>query len=470
MRVFLINPPPVQGRRFIREGRCMQSVASWAAVWPPLTLAGLAAIARRRGAELRLLDCNVEPHMDTARAVALIREFAPDLVVINTGFPSIDGDAAFAAAVRAAVPETVLAGTGQFFTLLGAQSMEACPGFDAALTGEPEGGFDELLARMEQGASLENLPGLMLHRSGKVVAAPPRAPLQDLDSLPFPARDLLRRDAYRLPHNGRPFTLVNVARGCPGACSFCIAPAYHGHRLRRHSLEYTLGEIESCMCDLGLRDFLFWEEIFAHDRDFAMSLCEAFLQKGWKLSWASTTRADRVDAELLQLMKRAGCFLLGLGIESGSQEVLNLAHKGETVEDMRRAVELCRAAGVQTMGHFIFGLPGETPQTAEATVRFALSLGLDYLQCYAAVPYPGTELGDMARRNGWVRTDSWAEYDFGGKSVMDIGTIRPAEVDYYRQRLFRRFYLRPGYLARQLAGLVRHPRQLAQAAQFLRWI
>ncbi len=448
----------------------MQSVASWAAVWPPLTLAGLAAQARRRGATMQLLDCNAEPHMDTAHAVARVRDFAPDLVVVNTGFPSIDGDAAFAADIRQAVPGAMTVGTGQFFTLLGARSMEVCPAFDAALTGEPEGGFDDLLARTEAGESPENLPGLMLRKDGNILPAPVRAPLQDLDSLPFPARDLLRRDAYRLPHNGRPFTLVNVARGCPGACSFCIAPAYHGHRLRRHSLEYTLGELESCMCDLGLRDFLFWEEIFAHDREFAVSLCEAFLQKGWKLSWASTTRADRVDAELLQIMKRAGCFLLGLGIESGSQDILNRAHKGESVEDMRRAVQLCREAGVQTMGHFIFGLPGETPQTAGATVRFALSLGLDYLQCYAAVPYPGTELGDTALRNGWVRTEAWAEYDFGGKSIMDTGTIRPEEVDRYRRRLFRRFYLRPRYLARQLAGLVRHPRQLAQAAQFLRWI
>ena len=448
----------------------MQSVASWAAVWPPLTLAGLAAIARRRGAELRLLDCNVEPGMDTARAVTLVRGFAPDLVVVNTGFPSIDGDAAFAAAVRAALPGTVVAGTGQFFTLLGPQSMEAFSCFDIALTGEPEGAFGDLLERMEKGVPLQGMPGLMTRKAGMVTPAPPRAPLQDLDSLPFPARDLLRRDAYRLPHNGRPFTLINVARGCPGACSFCIAPAYHGHRLRRHSLGYTLGEIEGCMVDLGLRDFLFWEEIFAHDRDFAVSLCEAFLHKGWRLSWATTTRADRVDAELLRLMKQAGCFLLGLGIESGSQDILNLARKGESVEDMRRAVALCREAGVQTMGHFIFGLPGETPETAEATVQFALGLGLDYLQCYAAVPYPGTELGEMARRNGWIRTENWAEYDFGGKSVMDIGTIRPEAVDYYRRRLFRRFYMRPGYLARQMVGLVRHPRQLAQAAQFLRWI
>lgn len=445
----------------------MQSVTSWAAIWPPLTLAGLAAIARGYG-ETGLFDCNVEAGYGIPETVARVKAFAPDVVVVNTSFPSIEGDGACAEAIKEACPDAVVVGVGQFFTLLGREAMASCPGFDIGIVGEPEITFRELLEALDSGEPLSGLPGTMSR--GNAHTTPPRPFAEDLDELPFPARDLLRNDRYRLPDNGRPFTLVNIARGCPHACIFCIAPAYHGKKIRRHSLEYVLEELDICQTSLGLRDFLFWEEVFTMDRAFGLALCDAILEKGWRISWATTTRADSVDPEILAAMKKAGCFLLGLGIESGNQAILDASRKRETVEDMTRAVALCREGGLKTMGHFVFGLPGETPQTAAETVRFALALGLDYMQCYAAVPYPGTELGDMAEREGWLTSKRWQDYDFGGASVLDIGTIAPSDVDRFRRELFRRFYFRPAYLARQLAGLLAHPRQFAQAATFLKWM
>ena len=449
----------------------MQSVASWAALWPPLTLAQLAALARRDGHDVLLVDGNVPPDDSLETVTERVRLFAPDAVVLNTGFPSLDGDHATAMALRQAFPDVPVIGLGQFFTLTRTKGFVDTPGFDHALVGEPEIPFMNLLGWLAAGRP-DRLPAGVMGRdpSGRPVEAIPARPIDPLDDLPFPAVDLLRLDAYRLPHNGRPFMLINVARGCSAPCVFCIAPAYHGRRLRRHSLEYVLAELEHFDRGFGLKHFLFWEEVFAHDRLFAEALCEGMIARGSPWAWAATTRADRLDRPLLTLMKRAGCFLLGLGIESGNQAILDAARKGETLEEMRRAVALCREAGIRTMGHFIFGLPGETSETARETIRFALSLGLDYLQCYAAVPYPGTPLGEMAREKGWIRAERWSQYDFGGPSIMDIGTISPKEVDAFRRRLFRRFYFSPRFLARQATELLRHPGQLAQAAGFLRWI
>ena len=470
MRVTLVNPPPTRGVPFIREGRCMQSADSWAAVWPPLSLAVLSAMARQRGWEVDLVDGNVEPELNTALLVDRVEAFDPHLVLLNAALPALTADAACAAAIKRRCPRALVVGFGGVFTLLGQDAMDSMPAVDVALIGEPEQTFAALLALTAAGRPPRDLAGLSWRDNGRVVQGPARPLLQDLDTLPLAARDLLDNRRYRLPHNGRPFTLINVARGCPYPCVFCIGTVYYGMKLRRHSTEYVLAELEQCQQQHGLRDFLFWEEIFTLDRDFGARLCQGIIDRGWRISWATTTRADLVDRELLTLMKRAGCTLLGLGIETAHQHILDAAGKRCTVEQIKHGVALCREVGLPTMGHFVFGLPGETPQTARETIRYALGLGLDYIQCYPAVPAPGTHLGRMATEAGWHRATRWEDYDFGGPSVMDIGTITPEQVDEARRQLYRSFYLRPTYVARQLSRLLRNPRQLLQASRFFNWV
>lgn len=468
MRTALINPP-AGGARFIREGRCMQSVDSWAAIWPPLTLAILAAVARDHG-PVDLLDCNVDDDDDLPAVLRRLTAFAPDVVVVNASFPSFDHDAVAAAAVKEALPGALTLLFGVVPTLLDEEALRAGPGWDVAIRGEPEATFREVLERRSEGRSLDGTAGLLWRDGDDIRKGPDRPLIEDLDVIPHPARDLLRNDSYLLPNNGRPFTLVNAARGCPYRCSFCIATVYYGRRSRRHSLEYVLDEIEQCVRSHGIRDFLMWEEIFTLDQDFGHAFCRALVDRKLDISWAATTRCDAVEPSMLAAMKKAGCFMLGLGVESGAQEILDAAGKGEKVEEASRAAALCREAGIMTMGHFIFGLPGETKDTIRRTIDFALGLGLDYLQCYVAVPYPKTSLGEEARTRGWITASQWTQYDFGGTSIMKTATMDPATLDAARAELFRRFYFRPGYLLRQARRLLAHPRQILQASRFLNWI
>lgn len=230
-----------------------------------------------------------------------------------------------------------------------------------------------------------------------------------------------------------------------------------------------MDEIEHCMQDYGIRDFLFWEEVFTLDKPFGMALCDEILKRKLNISWMTTTRADLVDEEIIKKMKAAGCMLLGLGIESCSQEILDNAKKSETVEQIVRAVNLCKKIKLPTMGHFIFGLPGETEETAQKTIKYIVSLGLDYMQCYCAVPIPRTPLGEMALEKGWVTAKRWSQYDYGGSSVMNIGTVSPEDVNRYRRIAFRKFYLRPKFILKQLTT-VTSLRQFMQAANFLKWM
>ena len=447
----------------------MQSVDSWAAIWPPLTLAYLAAIAQKFG-PVDLFDANVEEELTLEKAIKRVEEFKPDIIVVNTAFPSIEFDGEAARLLKEACPGALVVGFGVFFTLLKDDSMKACPAFDVGIVGEAEATFKEILERRAADKDLSGCQGTMWRKGNDIVVEEKRPLIEDLDILPRPARELLHNESYVLPNNGRPFTLVNAARGCPYECIFCIAPIYYGRKLRRHSLDYILGEIEHCMNEYGLKDFLMWEEIFTLDKKFGNEFCDALIEKNWDISWAATTRADALEEGLLCKMKQSGLFLLGLGIESGCQEILDAANKKEKVEEVKRGVDLCHKVGVKTMGHFIFGLPGETEETAERTIEYALSLGLDYLQCYVAVPYPRTPLGDLAKEKGWIVSERWSEFDFGGASVMKTDKLSPVQVNEFRDKLFKKFYFRPWYMLGKVGTLLRRPQQIFQASKFINWI
>jgi len=168
-------------------------------------------------------------------------------------------------------------------------------------------------------------------------------------------------------------------------------------------------------------------------------------------------------------MKQAGCILLALGIESSSQKILNRARKGTQVGLIRRGVQLAKEAGIPTMGNVIFGLPGETEATAKQTIEHLCDLEIDYLQCYCAVPYPKTPLGEMARQRGWIKTVPWSGYDFGGPSIMNTDTITAEQVTAFRDEAFRRFYLRPGKVWRILRRF-RSIKDFGRIPKFMRWM
>lgn len=445
----------------------MQKASSWATIWPPITLALLANIARENG-EVRLLDGNVED-LSLRDLFEDMRAFGPDLVVVNTGFPSIDEDMAVAKKIKDSFPKTRIVAFGVYFSLLEGEGLKDYDFLDFAICGEPEPTFLELLTALAKGqADFSRIQGLLYRKDGEVCVNPKRPLMMELDKLPFPARDLLKNDRYRLPHNDKTFTLVNVARGCPYPCIYCIVHPYYGNKVRKHSVEYVIREIRECIEKHGIQEFLFWEEVFTLDKKYAMELCQAILNEGFSFQWAATTRVGLLDEELLAMMKKAGCYLLGLGIESGVQQILDNAKKNQTLEDARRAVALCKKVGIRTMGHFIFGLPGETRETAEQTIQFMLRLDLDYMQSYCAVPYPKTEYGTMAKEKGWVRSVPWSRYDFGGTSIVDMGTLKPEDITYFRERAFKKFYYRPLYLLKKIREF--SFQQLLTMSKFTRWM
>jgi radical SAM superfamily enzyme YgiQ (UPF0313 family) len=439
MRILLLNPPTIEGKGFIREGRCTQEGGVWTTLWPPISLATIAAALEKEGHQVEARDAAATSY-SRARLLSDLRENPPDAVIWSTGTPSIADDLALADEIRDAVPSVKTAVFGTHVTALDRECLEKTPGLDAIFRNEPEATAVAWAARLRTPERLSEVQGLS-YRDGETVRRNEnRSFLSELDELPDPAWHLFDLDVYRLPLRGDRFLMVTPHRGCPYPCSYCTAQTYYGAKLRRRSVERVSEEIRRNVEVHGVKELFFWSDTFTLDKRYVIALCEAIEPLG--ISWASNSRVDTIDAELASAMRRAGCWMISFGIESGDQDLLDAAGKGATVEEAERAVRVVKDAGIKVAGHFVLGLPGETKESLEKTLDLAARLPLDFEQFYCAVPFPGSRLYEEARQKGWLREADFSRYR-QDEAILELPGLTPEEVMAYRQSAYRRFYTRP---------------------------
>lgn len=467
MRLLLLNPPTVEGKGFIREGRCTQEGGVWTTLWPPISLATVGAVLERDGHQVEARDASATGYSRT-QLLADIAEAPPDAVIWSTGTPSIGDDLALATEIKRVAPATRTAVFGTHVTALDEISLFQTPALDAIFRNEPEATAADWVSKLHQPERFSEIPGLSYRQGSTVRRNPDRPFLSDLDLLPAPAWHLFDLDPYRLPLKGSRFLMVTPHRGCPYPCSYCTAQTYYGAKLRRRSVERVIEEIRVNVEVHGVKELFFWSDTFTLDKRYVMALAEAMMPLG--VSWASNSRVDTIDAELARAMRRAGCWMISFGIESGSQELLDAVGKGATVDEAERAVAVVKAAGIKVAGHFVLGLPGETKESLDKTLELAARLPLDFEQFYCAVPFPGSRLYDEAREKGWLQEQDFSRYR-QDEAILELPGLTPEEVMRYRQAAYRRFYTRPR-VAMSALGLL-SPRNLWRATsafkRFIGW-
>lgn len=468
MKILIINPPAFEGNDYIREGRCMQTKSSWASLWMPLSLAYISSFLRKNGYEIKLVDCIAEK-MNIKKLAEIAKEFSPSLMVVNTAFPSIKGDMKVATELKEALPSAKIVIIGLYSTLLEDKFLKEFFAPDFAVIGEPEWVIKNLVKTLETGGKLDEVNGLVWRKGKEItVNIPQNIENNNLDELPFPARDLLDNEAYRLPTDDKKFTLLSVGRGCPFTCSYCVASTYYGHKFRKRSVKSVIEEIEECIKRHGIKNFLFWGESFTLDSAYGEAICDEIIKRGIKITWSTTSRVDTLNEKLLKKMKQAGCILLGLGIESMSQEVLDKARKGINLEKIKKAIKMVKDVGLSSMAHFVFGLPGDTKESAEKTIKFACDSGVDYAQFYCAIPYPKTELGRIAKENNWVETKNYSDFDMT-KSIMRNENLSSRQIKKFRDKAYRKFYFR-FRMIKQTIKEVSSLRAFLEIINFVKWI
>lgn len=442
MNVLLINPPVANKIKIVREGRCMQREDAWGTSWAPLTLATIGAILKEAGFIIRIKDCTKE-EIDGGGLKEIVEEFDPALVIINTATPSIDNDLSSALFIKEVNPSIKTAFFGIHVTALDRQCLKDYPSVDFIIRGEPEYTARDLAIAIRDGTPYDDIDGISWQRDGSILRNRDREFIAELDLLPYPAWEDVNIQQYRMPITGEVFLLVMASRGCPYSCTFCAASTMYGKRRRYRSAKRIVDEMAYLEKRFGVNSFLFWAEGFVADKNRVLEVCDEIIKRDHNFKWVANSRVDTVDLPLLKRMGEAGCWMIGYGVESGNQDILDATNKGITLAQIETAVALTKQAGIKITAHVIIGIPGETKKHILQTSTFVNSLDVDFLQLYCCVPFPGSPLYEQAKKNGWLITDNWEMFE-QNFCVLSTPQISAQEVMRLRRKVFRSFYLNPG--------------------------
>ena len=453
-RILLVNPPPVGGIAYTREGRCQEREDVLATTKPPFSLALLAALLRGRGHEVRLVDQTAE-RLPTEALIDRLKcdGFAPSLVLFPSATPVVGADATEAAKLKRAFGAPLVC-FGAHASAAPRESMERAPEVDAMIVGEPEDAALELAA-LESFEEAERVAALTVRRGAAVLSHRARGVFSGFASMPYPAWDLLPLHRYRVPLLNTRYLMVETSRGCPYSCDFCVAPLYHSHLFRERDAVAVADEIEEGKRRFGITDFYLWGDTVTLNATSTERLCDELVARNLGIRWFGNARADNLTSpEFTRKLRRAGCWMLSLGVESESDAIRRDMLKQLDRDAIRQALRNLREAGIRSFTFLAFGHPGESAESMERTARYARETGPDFANFYPVVPYPGTLLYDRCARGGLLASDDWSRMDYS-HYVLRAGGLDEAAVMGAVRRATRDFYLRPSWLARHWFDVAR---------------
>jgi len=442
-RVLLLNCPG--DKVYLQNYYCSYtSPANY--YWQPLDLVLLSGVLR--GHDLRVIDA-IADRLKPAEAERRILAFAPEAIVVSTGSATWAKDIAFLAPIKEKTGALVL-GSSSMFLFEAEHFLKASPVFDALILDVLSPDVSDFIDGVERPthALAYRLPGGGLHID------PVRRKEQDF-SIPLPRHELFNLKRNRSPLARRtPFALVMGSVGCPFTCSFCVigSVAYQYRNVANIMEELRL------LKSLGVREVMFNDPTFTVSEKRVVDLCRRMQDEELDLTWVANGHVATLTDSMLAEMREAGCHLLMIGVENVRDAILEKAHKGATAERIREAFALCRRYKIRTLAYFIIGLPGETRESALATIRFAKELRPDYASFTTLSPDIGTKVRAEAIAQGLLDPQI-RDLDQMSVPVFSSGDLNPGEIWKLRKRALRAFYLRPSYILRKLVG-VRRPRDL----------
>ncbi|MFH1228888.1 MAG: radical SAM protein [Candidatus Aenigmatarchaeota archaeon] len=400
----------------------------------PLNLAYLASAVQQDGHEVKCLDLRIEPGMNVKEQIKDC-----DIVGISSCTPSIK-EAWKVAEIAKGCGKTVILG-GPHPTAMPDESLgKDC--VDIVVRNEGE----ETLREICKGVSLSKISGISFRKDGKIVNNPTRPYIEDLDSLPFPARKLFDLTRYHSSfHKKKIMGDIMTSRGCPYNCNFCFK-AIFGRDYRMRSARNVVAEWKE-MIGMGIEEIGIVDDNFNIDKKRTIDICSMIIEQNLKVEWGCTggIRVDTASKESFDAMRKAGCYRVAFGVESGDQDILNkVVCKGITLDQVRSAVKLAKEAGFETTLFFVMGNITETEKTMQKTIDFAKELDPDFVQFTIATPYPGSQLYETVKKEGKLFVDDWEDFgSYTGKAYFEHGDLKRELVERMYKKAYRSYYLRP---------------------------
>jgi radical SAM superfamily enzyme YgiQ (UPF0313 family) len=448
-KIMLVNPP-IPPKTYMHT-----------TLFPLIGLAYMAAILDKHGHEVTVIDCPALKltHEDLKREITKLQ---PDIVGITSVTVNSSSALQAASSAKESHPRAFTVLGGPHVTVLDEQTLSENKDVDCVARHECEYTILELADHVSGNPpkNLDEVEGITFRVNGQIVRTPDRAFIQDLDSLPRPAYKFFALEKYR--YLGKLVFPIMASRGCPGNCAFCLASKMSGRVVRKRSPKNVVDEMEWLRDKLGADAFTFYDPSFTFDNKWVWEICEELQKRKINLSWDCTTRVDYVSKPILAKMKQANCQIVGFGMESNSQKILNIMRKGTTKEQNERAVRWAKEVGLPFGLFFIIGYPGETVETLKETLDFIRRAEPDDVYISLACPYPQTEFYDIVKENGWKLSTDWSRFD-NITPVFENPSMPAKTMIETRRKVFNQFYS-PSYILRQSLKRTHCSRLMARTA------
>jgi anaerobic magnesium-protoporphyrin IX monomethyl ester cyclase len=420
---------------------------------PPLGLACIGGSLLDKGHDVRLFDFNI---YGTKEFIIMLKSFTPDFVGITFVTPLIREARKVSELVKKINKNIIVVGGGPHCSSFPESSVREAS-LDIGVIGEG----DFIINEIVMDRPLSQIQGIAYKRGDEILVNERAVFIQDLNSLPFPAYSLYEKEKYRVPvaiAKKNPVAWIETSRGCVFGCTYCNKSCF-GKTFRVKSPERVVKEFIR-MKNAGFREIHIMDDGFTTNIKRAKIICELLIESEVNIGWSTLTgiRVDRVDFELLDKMREAGCYRVYFGIESGNQEILNNIKKGITLEQVTKAVESAKRAKLEVAGYFMIGLPGETEATMQDTINFAKSLNLDLAKLGITIPLPATEMFNELDKQGRIKTHDWEKFKFYStpSTIYDHQNLPWPTIEKYYAKFYREVYLSPQFIFKRLKSSIKN--------------
>lgn len=435
-KVLLINPVTKNREKVLRVERCQQKVLSPVGLWPPSTLLEIALYLKYDGFKnIEIIDAEIEG-MSFEGLKSIITEKSADMIVMQATTPTIEDDILLSNMVKKEIDNIKVVFIGLYATVFPAELLKN-KSIDYVVLGEPENAVAQLANYCaNSSADIRGIKGLGYKDNGDIYINEKNTLRQVYDYPIMPDRSLIKNELYIMPLVRKPFTVIKVSRGCDFACSFCTSRIYYGKGWKARSPENIIEEIKDVLNNYGIDTFLFLSDTF-NNNGFADKLSLKIIENNLNIKWACNSRVDLINQRTAGLMKKAGCMLVSLGIESYDENILRKNRKYIPRRSIERGVAALKKNRILTYGYFILGLQGETKRSMLRTIIAAFCSKLDFAMFYSLTPFPGTEYFKL------YNNLNWKHYFHGDSDIVEYKNLGKTVIKICRYLSFFMFYIRP---------------------------